>query len=139
MKQTTQCKKNSVFCLYELNYCFFSCLAKFALPLNVGQPSALSVSYDLSTIVVGCSDGNLVRFHLTFEQIELLRSASEGQEKERVKTVHPEIIYPNGSEWHEGYVDDVHILGQDNGPKNELSNHIGKMKALVVHYIIIRF
>ncbi|CAO3677911.1 unnamed protein product [Rhizopus stolonifer] len=100
------------------------CLAKFALPLNVGQPSALSVSYDLSTIVVGCSDGNLVRFHLTYEQIELLRSVSEGEEKERMKTVHPEIIYPNGSEWHEGYVDDVHILGQDNGPKNALSNHI---------------
>ncbi|KAI9256890.1 WD40-repeat-containing domain protein [Sporodiniella umbellata] len=100
------------------------CLAKFSLPPDVGEPSALSVSYNLDIVIVGCCDGNLVRFHLTPEQIKGFKLISERKEKEKAKVLHPEIIYPNGSEWHAGYVDDVFVLGQDNVLKDQLANHI---------------
>ncbi|KAG1150323.1 hypothetical protein G6F37_001942 [Rhizopus arrhizus] len=100
------------------------CLAKFVLPSHIGEPSALSVSYNLSTVMVGCSDGNLVRYQLTSEQIEKFKSISEQHEEEKITAIRPTTIYPSGSEWHEGYIDDMHVLGQDNVKEDPLYNYV---------------
>ncbi|CEG74547.1 hypothetical protein RMATCC62417_09742 [Rhizopus microsporus] len=100
------------------------CLAKFALPQHFGEPSALSVSFDLSTLIVGCSDGNLVRYSITAAQLKKFRSIVEQNDEERVTTIQPTVIYPSGDEWHEGYVDDIHIMGQDSDEKDPLYNHV---------------
>ena len=126
---TTLCKFNQTGCTTsKLKISLFRCLAKFVLPSHVGEPSALSVSYNLSTVMVGCSDGNLVRYQLTSEQIEKFKSISEQHEEEKITAIRPTTIYPSGSEWHEGYIDDMHVLGQDNIKENPLYNYVGKTR-----------
>lgn len=107
----------------------YSCLAKFILPSDTNEPSALNISYDLSTIVVGCSDGNLVRFELDNEQIKNFKEIVINSKDEDPITIHPAAVYPAGDEWHEGHIDDIHILGQDGDQKSPLYNHVSKIKT----------
>jgi hypothetical protein len=44
----------------------------------------------------------------------------------------PDVIYPGGDEWHEGYVDDVYILGQNGDTSDPLNNMIGKRDWLLL-------
>ncbi|CAO3689930.1 unnamed protein product [Rhizopus stolonifer] len=105
------------------------CLAKFILPSDTNEPSALNISYDLSTIVVGCSDGNLVRFELDNDQIKNFKEIVINSKDEDPITVYPAAVYPAGDEWHEGHIDDIHILGQDGDQKSPLYNHVSKTKT----------
>ncbi|OBZ82107.1 hypothetical protein A0J61_09843, partial [Choanephora cucurbitarum] len=107
------------------------CLAKFTLPTDVGVPSTLSVSYDLSTVIVGCDNGDMVRYDLSDKILVKLRQKMEQAKKQDAAekwfnpmTVESTMTYPSGDEWHAGYVDDICILGQDGDTKNPLYNKV---------------
>lgn len=114
------------------------CLARFSLPPKSGIPSALSISYDLSTLVVGFDNGDMVNFHISNELLQRFREKSiQFRSKEAstgdkwstfgaLATVQPHSIYPKGGEWHAGYVDDVYIFGQDGDTTSKLYNQISK-------------
>lgn len=113
------------------------CLAEFALPPKSGDPSAVSISYDLSRLIVGCNDGDMIEFSLTSSQLDKYRQTAEKFRSDRMKRNKQQPIahvkrstkYPAGDEWHEGYVDDVCIVGQDGDEKSALYNAIGKMDS----------
>jgi WD40 repeat protein len=111
------------------------CLAKFNLTGTTGFPSAVSFSYDSSILIVGNDEGELVQFNLAKKDIELLESIKEDPDDDDDDDDHsfrpwvefsPDAIYPGGDEWHEGYVDDVYILGQNGDASDPLNNMIGK-------------
>ncbi|KAI9335222.1 WD40-repeat-containing domain protein [Pilaira anomala] len=124
------------------------CLAKFTLPPKASIPTAISISYDLSTLMVGFDNGDMVRFHIT---PELLNTFRQNLEKHRSKesntadkwatlgplvTIAPNMIYPNGGEWHEGYIDDIYIFGQDGDKSSKLYNKIISRGADDMEFII---
>ncbi|KAI8357868.1 WD40-repeat-containing domain protein [Choanephora cucurbitarum] len=107
------------------------CLAKFTLPTDVGVPSTLSVSYDLSTVIVGCDNGDMVRYDLSDKILVKLRQKMEQAKKQDAAekwfnpmTIESTMTYPSGDEWHAGYVDDICILGQDGNAKDPLYNKV---------------
>ncbi|CEP10298.1 hypothetical protein [Parasitella parasitica] len=108
------------------------CLAHFKLPERTGEPSAVSISYDLSTLLVGCNNGDLIEFKITTSQLNQFRQSAksfrlkghEANKGIRTSTIDRFIKFPAGDEWHEGYVDDVYILGQDGDKHNKLYNKI---------------
>ncbi|KAI8642933.1 WD40-repeat-containing domain protein [Parasitella parasitica] len=108
------------------------CLARFKLPESSGEPSAVSVSYDLSTLMVGCNNGDLVEFKITAAQLKQFKKLAESSRQNDFKankgtktpTVDRSIKFPAGDEWHEGYVDDIHILGQDGDNRDKSYNKI---------------
>ncbi|KAL7317855.1 hypothetical protein PS15m_004160 [Mucor circinelloides] len=108
------------------------CLAEFALPSKSSDPSAVSISYDLSRLIVGCNDGDMIEFSLTSSQLDKYRQTAEKFRSDRMKRNKQQPIahikrstkYPAGDEWHEGYVDDVCIVGQDGDEKSALYNAI---------------
>ncbi|KAG1154638.1 hypothetical protein G6F37_009267 [Rhizopus arrhizus] len=93
------------------------CLAKFVLPSYAKEPSALNVSYDLSTVLVGCSD-------------------VEQNKDENAAIIQPTSIYPAGDEWHEGCVDDMHIIGQDSNERSPLYNHVVSRGAADMEIVV---
>lgn len=105
------------------------CLAKFSLPGTVSYPSAVCLSYNLSTLVVGCSEGELVQYNLTQKNIKELKKIQEEHDDENgydaAVKFSPDTIYSGSAEWHDGYIDDVCILGQDGDASNPLNNMIG--------------
>lgn len=110
-------------------------MARFNLPSKTGEPSAVSVSYDLSTLIVGCNNGDLVQFKITTTQLDEYRKKAEEFRAKKIKSdrwesmadVDQPFIYPAGDEWHEGYVDDVFVIGQDGDEESKLYNHIGML------------
>ncbi|KAI7873331.1 WD40-repeat-containing domain protein [Mucor mucedo] len=124
------------------------CLARFSLPPRTGVPSALSISYDLSTLVVGFDNGDMVSFQLTDELLQRFRERSmQYRSKESrtgdkwtsfgaLATVQPQHIYPKGGEWHAGYVDDVYIFGQDGDTTSKLYNRIISRGAEDMEFIV---
>ncbi|KAK4520265.1 uncharacterized protein ATC70_008398 [Mucor velutinosus] len=108
------------------------CLAEFILPPKSGDPSAVSISYDLSRLVVGCNNGDMIEFNLSSAQLNKYRQTAtkfrsertKGNKHQTVSHVESSTKYPAGDEWHEGYVDDVCIVGQDGDEKSALYNTI---------------
>jgi hypothetical protein len=112
----------------------------FNLPSKSGAPSTVSVSFDLSMVMVGCDNGNMIRFKLTERRLQSFRekcktfrqNQSETGDKWKmgsVATIAPTMVYPEGDEWHEGYIDDICILGQDGDTESPLYNKIGKVES----------
>lgn len=115
------------------------CLAKFILPTKSSVPSALSISHDLKTVMVGFEEGDMIRFRITQNQLDTFRS--QAVEEKRLKeaksgdkwahfgtlaTIESKTIYPEGDEWHEGYIDDIYMFGQDGDQSSKLYNKISK-------------
>lgn len=108
------------------------CLAEFILPARSGNPSAVSISYDLSRLIVGCDNGDMIEFNLSTSELDEYRQAAtkfrtdrtKGSDHHTVAHVKNSTKYPAGDEWHEGYVDDVCIIGQDGNKKSALYNAI---------------
>ncbi|KAI8997508.1 WD40-repeat-containing domain protein [Pilobolus umbonatus] len=114
------------------------CLAQFNIPTRVGGPSAISVSYDLTSLMVGTENGNMLHFPLAAEAIreyrdKALNNMKKNMEKHKDSSGlnrHPGLsfkydeLYPHGEEWHEGYIDDIFILGQDGDPDAQRYNKI---------------
>ena len=96
-----------------------SCLAKFTLPGS--EPSALSLAPDLSSLVVGCALGELVQYTMKPKDIRSMEK-NDGH----TKHFKHKSVYPSGGEWHEGYVDDVYVLGQQNQGTHALDGCIGE-------------
>jgi hypothetical protein len=115
-------------------------LAQFNLSSKSGEPSAVSISYDLSTLIVGCSNGDLIEFTITANQLKQFRTKAEEYRSNRDKRDKWELMtnidrstkYPAGDEWHEGYVDDVYVIGQDGDERNKLNNKIGMIEYNVI-------
>lgn len=111
------------------------------MPTGSSVPSALSISYDLSTLVVGFDNGDMVIFHISSELLDSFREKSEQYRTKEaphgdkwasfgaIATIQPQMVYPRGSEWHAGYVDDVYIFGQDGDKSSKLYNRISKLNT----------
>ncbi|KAI9277793.1 WD40-repeat-containing domain protein [Sporodiniella umbellata] len=100
------------------------CLAKFIMPPSVEKPSAINVSRDLHTVIVGCSDGNLVHFQLTKELIDKFRATTTKNQEIEPVIINHLAVYPAGNEWHEGFIDDIYVLGQDEDESSPIFNHV---------------
>ncbi|KAI8875136.1 WD40 repeat-like protein [Backusella circina FSU 941] len=103
------------------------CLAKFNVTGATGFPSAVSFSYDLSVLVVGSDAGDLVQFKLTKKDIQNLKNIKGDHDEDAFTPAinfSPNVVYPGGDEWHEGYVDDVYIMGQNGDNSDPLNNMI---------------
>jgi hypothetical protein len=117
---------------------FDSCLAKFNLPPKSNIPSALSISHDLSTLLVGFDDGDMVCFKITPQLLDKFRTKSASLRNKDSRTgdkwhdfgpiaiVEHKTIFPKGGEWHEGYIDDIYIFGQDGDKSSKLYEKISK-------------
>ncbi|KAI7898927.1 WD40-repeat-containing domain protein [Cokeromyces recurvatus] len=114
-----------------------ACLARFNIPQRLGNPTSISISHDLSTLMVGCDNGDLIRYTITKRHIQAFKAktqefrdkeASENGDKwasgGAIASLSPMTVYPTGDEWHEGYLDDICILGQDGNEKHHLYNKI---------------
>lgn len=116
-------------------------MAQFNLPSKSGEPSAVSISYDLSILIVGCSNGDMIEFTITANQLNQFRTKAEGYRTKGDKRDKWELMtnidrstkYPAGDEWHEGYVDDVCVIGQDGDSRNNLNNKIGMVEYNVIY------
>lgn len=94
-------------------------------------PTSLSVSFDLSMVLVGMDSGDMVEFEITGTQLAMFSlRANEKKEHNLTKTplltIGASYIYPKGDEWHEGHVDGIYVLGQDGEKENPMNNKIGK-------------
>ncbi|KAI8391533.1 WD40-repeat-containing domain protein [Radiomyces spectabilis] len=88
------------------------CFAKFTLPSVSEIPCAVYPAIDLSSVIVGCSNGTMARYNLLPKILNWLTERCENRDL-NMTTVTPTMIYPRGDEWHEGYVDDVYIIGHE--------------------------
>ncbi|KAG2226260.1 hypothetical protein INT45_005932 [Circinella minor] len=94
------------------------CLAKFSLPSQVSEPSAFCITPNLSMMMVGCMQGEMVRYDIKPSEIRKLENEEKNnnnninETSHSMKTFKHKLIYPSGNEWHEGYIDDIYILGQ---------------------------
>ncbi|KAI7860536.1 WD40-repeat-containing domain protein [Circinella umbellata] len=97
------------------------CLAKFSLPSQVSEPSAFCITPKLSMMMVGCMQGEMVRYDIKPSDIRKLENETNNDNNNNntnettshsIKTFKHKLIYPSGNEWHEGYIDDMYILGQ---------------------------
>ncbi|CAO3645081.1 unnamed protein product [Cunninghamella blakesleeana] len=124
----------------------FSCLGIFKVP-GTTLASSISISYGLSLLVAGTAKADLYQYHIKKSDIEKWRkhtyrsidnddnidNASDEEDNNKNKKnnkdklpilIQPKLKFGHGNEWHEGYVDDVYILGQDGNHKNELYKHV---------------
>lgn len=67
-----------------------------------------------------------MRYQLTSDHLKNFRTIVEQNKDENAAIIQPTSIYPAGDEWHEGCVDDMHIIGQDSNERSPLYNHVGK-------------
>lgn len=75
----------------------------------------------------------MIEFNLSTSELDEYRqTARDFRSDKTIETKHHAIPhvnsamkYPAGDEWHEGYVDDVCIIGQDGNEKSALYNTIG--------------
>lgn len=75
--------------------------------------------------MVGCAEGDLVHFDMKDAGLDkLVDKEVDGGAGTIVKN---KIVYPAGDEWHEGYVDDIYILGQHGGNPHPLDGCIGNV------------
>lgn len=99
-------------------------------------------------MIVGCDNGDMIRFQLMKRQLQTFRTKSNTYRKQLIErgekwkggsvvTIAPTSIYPEGDEWHQGYVDDVCILGQDGDTKSPLYNKIGEFEYSVIHIMVL--
>ncbi|KAF7724104.1 hypothetical protein EC973_001288 [Apophysomyces ossiformis] len=86
-----------------------TCLAKFMIPSATGVPTAISLSPDMSRLAVGCDSGDMALYNIDQNVLKKMESAKE------ITTFKSHTLYPAGDEWHEGYIDDIHILDGGNG------------------------
>ncbi|KAI8148280.1 WD40-repeat-containing domain protein [Fennellomyces sp. T-0311] len=94
-----------------------TCLARFSLPTS--EPSALSIAPDLTAVFVGCVLGELVQYNIKPKEIRELEK-KDGH----TKSFKPKVVFPSGDEWHEGYVDDVYVLGQQKQENGIVQRHV---------------
>ncbi|KAI9490785.1 WD40-repeat-containing domain protein [Zychaea mexicana] len=97
------------------------CLAKFSLPTQASEPSALCIAPDLTKIMVGCVQGDLVRFEMKPTDIQKLER--EPSDSDQPKNFRHKALFPAGDEWHEGYIDDIFILGQQRQSNTSVKPH----------------
>lgn len=81
-------------------------------------------------IIVGTDNGSMVDFEITEGLLESLQNKAEKHRNNPDAKIERTIIessylYPHGNEWHEGYIDSVHVLGQDATKENPMNNKIG--------------
>lgn len=87
--------------------------------------------------MVGCDNGDMIRFTISERRLQKFREKSNSDREkqaesgdkwtlEPISTITPTMIYPEGDEWHEGYIDDICILGQDGDTESPLYDKIGK-------------
>lgn len=135
-KRTIHCKrKQQRVSSFDTDVLYCRCLAEFILPSKSGDPSAVSISYDLSRLVVGCDNGDMIEFKLSSYQLNKYRQTARkfrsdittGKKHQSIAQVQSSTRYPTGDEWHEGYVDDVCIIGQDGDKESALYNTIGRV------------
>lgn len=99
------------------------CLAKFMIPAKLSVPTAINAFR--GKLIVGCAEGDLVHFDMKDAGLDKLADNQvDGGAGTIVKSKN---VYPAGDEWHEGYVDDVYILGQHNGKAHPLDDCIGNV------------
>ncbi|ORZ10117.1 WD40-repeat-containing domain protein [Absidia repens] len=109
-----------------------SCLAHFTVP-GTGHPTSMSLSYDLSLLVVGKNNADLLQYAVYQSDIKKWRRDThkanhtsdvneDDNEKSKPTIIKPKSKFPHGEEWHDGYVEDVYILGQD-GAEDDISNY----------------
>ncbi|KAI8086452.1 uncharacterized protein BX664DRAFT_264707 [Halteromyces radiatus] len=111
------------------------CLAHFTVP-GTSYPTSMSLSYDLSLLAVGTSKADLLQYGIQPTDVSEWRRITrqsksyknndddDGDDEQYNPTIiKPKTKFPHGQEWHDGYVEDIYILGQD-GDENELNNHI---------------
>ncbi|ORX61343.1 WD40 repeat-like protein [Hesseltinella vesiculosa] len=96
------------------------CLAIFPCN-NAGFPTSLTVSPDLSLLVVGTSKGDLMQFEIEEEHREKWKQAKvDGDEPTVMKL---KVKFPHSEEYHFGYVDGIHLLGQDGDTDHPLDGY----------------
>lgn len=88
--------------------------------------------------MVGFDNGDMASFHITPEQLNKFRKNLEEHRHKEAKsgdkwatfgplaTIAVDTLYPKGGEWHEGYIDDIYIFGQDGNTSSKLYNKISK-------------
>ncbi|KAJ8660565.1 hypothetical protein O0I10_003612 [Lichtheimia ornata] len=97
-----------------------ACLAKFMIPTKLSVPTAINAFR--GNLMVGCAEGDLVHFDMKDAGLDkLVDKEVDGGAGTIVKN---KIVYPAGDEWHEGYVDDIYILGQHGGNPHPLDGCI---------------
>ncbi|KAG0194845.1 Leucine-rich repeats and WD repeat domain-containing protein 1 [Apophysomyces sp. BC1034] len=96
-----------------------TCLAKFILPSTTGVPTAISLSPDMSRLAVGCETGDMALYDLGPTVLKKLEKSKDAV------AFKSHTLYPAGDEWHEGYVDDIHIIDKQS---NGLDGCVGKFK-----------
>lgn len=118
-------------------------MAKFNLPPKTNVPTALNISHDLSTLLVGFDDGDMVSFKITPQLLDKFRTKSANlRDKDSltgdkwhdfgpIATIEPKSMYPKGGEWHEGYIDDIYIFGQDGDTSSKLYNKVCKFSRKI--------
>ncbi|KAL0089336.1 WD40-repeat-containing domain protein [Phycomyces blakesleeanus] len=96
----------------------YMCLSKFHIPFDYDIPTSLSIDYDFSELVVGCAAGDMPIFRIEEKQLKAWKStvdkwAKNGKQpkKTTIPLIKHKTVFPSGNEWHEGYVDDIHIIG----------------------------
>ncbi|KAI9304537.1 WD40-repeat-containing domain protein [Cunninghamella echinulata] len=119
----------------------FSCLGIFKVP-GSSLASSISLSYGLSLLVAGTTKADLFQYSIKKSTIEQWRqhtyrvntnTEEDENENDDVEednnskfpiVMKPKGKFSHGNEWHEGYVDDIYILGQDGNSKNELYKYV---------------
>ncbi|CAO3589628.1 unnamed protein product [Absidia cylindrospora] len=110
-----------------------SCLAHFTVP-GTSHPTSMSFSYDLSLLVVGTKNADLLQYAVHQSHIKKWRrdtykatptSDVNEDDKETTKPtiIKPKSKFPHGEEWHDGYLEDVYVLGQD-GAEDDISDYV---------------
>ena len=83
-------------------------------------------------MMVGCVQGEMLRYDMKPSEIRKLENEKSGANEghQQVKTFKHKLIYPSGNEWHEGYIDDIYILGQqqERSKSHALDGFIGKKR-----------
>lgn len=102
------------------------CLGKFAVPASASVPASMSMAPDNTYLMVGCTDGHMLRYNISRQTMLALEDRSK-DEKQPMQTLRPNILYPDGDEWHDGYIDDIYVLGQNSAEaKHKLDGCIGE-------------
>ncbi|CAO3622900.1 unnamed protein product [Cunninghamella echinulata] len=117
----------------------FSCLGIFKVP-GSALASSISLSYGLSLLVAGTAKADLFQYSIKKSTIEqwrqhtyrLITNAEDDEDENDIEdnnskfpiVMKPKGKFSHGNEWHEGYIDDIYILGQDGNSKNELYKYV---------------
>ncbi|KAI8338406.1 WD40-repeat-containing domain protein [Chlamydoabsidia padenii] len=101
-----------------------SCLASFSVP-GTSHPTSMDISYDLSFMVVGTSKADLLQYAIKPSHVKQWNHTTYDNSNSDYEPtlIKPRSKFPHGDEWHDGYVEDVCILGQD-GDDNEINDYV---------------